>query len=430
MSPARKQNLLLISPVMPAPTGNGLAMRAGTALDVLASQFAVHLLVIPVAAAGRERLSPFVRERTVTTVVDELDREPDPVALAAAAGSEPGRRLALSLAWPKPLACRFATRTRLERLKRHFQGLELTAVHVMRLYMVPYAAPFLESSGSHGPAAVLDMDEDEVGTCERLAALRTQKGELAEARLEQREAQRFAELERTSLGRFAHILVSSPVDLDRIGHRLGAVPLTLVPNAVDLPSHAAPAARRPGARRILFVGTFGYLPNEDAALFLCHEVLPLIWAEWPDAVHLQLVGPNPPPSVTALRRLPGVQVMGAVADLGPCYRDCDLVVVPIRAGGGTRIKLLEAMAHARPVVATRIGAEGLAVKDRTHLLLADQPQPFARACLELLRDPDLALSLGLCGRQLVQQCYARDVVARSLTELYRSMLAGRREESA
>jgi glycosyltransferase involved in cell wall biosynthesis len=122
--------------------------------------------------------------------------------------------------------------------------------------------------------------------------------------------------------------------------------------------------------------------------------------------------------------------MGAVADLGPCYRDCDLVVVPIRAGGGTRIKLLEAMAHARPVVATQIGAEGLAVQDRTHLLLADEPQAFARACLELLGDPDLARLLGERGRELVQRCYARDVVARSLTELYRCMLAGRWEERA
>ena len=87
-------------------------------------------------------------------------------------------------------------------------------------------------------------------------------------------------------------------------------------------------------------------------------------------------------------RLPDVQVKGAVADLGPCYRDCALVVVPVRAGGGTRIKLLEAMAHARPVVATRIGAEGLAVQHETHLLLADEPLTFAHACLELLREAE------------------------------------------
>lgn len=428
MGPAGRQNLLMITPVMPAPTGNGLAMRAGTALDVLAERYAVHLLVIPVAAAGRERPSAYVRRRAVTTVVDELDQ--DPLALAAAAGSGPGRRLALSLAWPKPLASRFATEARLERLRRRFQGLELAAVHVMRLYMAPYAAPFLPGSAGDGPAAVLDMDEDEVGTRERLAALRTRRGELAEARLEQREAQRLAELERACLGRLARILVSSPVDLDRIGRRLGAAPLSLVPNAVDLPAHAAPRARGQGARRILFVGTFGYLPNEDAALFFCREILPLVRARASEAVHVQLVGPGPPPAVTALGRLPGVEVTGAVADLGACYRDCDLVVVPVRAGGGTRIKLLEAMAHARPVVATRIGAEGLAVQDRAHLLLADEPEQLARACLELLGDPGLARLLSQQGRELVRQCYGRDAVARLLTELYRSMLAGRGEECA
>src|SRR4051812_8184302 len=145
-----KPNLLFVAPVMPAPTGNGLAMRGAMMLDALAGSFAIDLLVIPIAgAADPARVPAFVRERTAAIVIDSLDCDADPLARALASG-EPARAAALLLAWPTPLLCRFATAERLARLARltaRFRHRRFALVHVMRLYMAPYAAQFLDGAG-------------------------------------------------------------------------------------------------------------------------------------------------------------------------------------------------------------------------------------------------------------------------------------------
>jgi polysaccharide biosynthesis protein PslH len=166
------------------------------------------------------------------------------------------------------------------------------------------------------------------------------------------------------------------------------------------------------------VGTLGYLPNEDAACWFCREVLPAIRARADGEVRVQLVGANPGPRLQALRRLPGVELVGTVSDLEEHYRRSDLVVVPVRGGGGTRIKLLEALAHARPMVTTAVGAEGIAVEHGRHVLMADEPADFAAACLRVLHDPALARTLAEQGRNLVAARYAFAAVAPPLLDLY------------
>jgi len=168
----------------------------------------------------------------------------------------------------------------------------------------------------------------------------------------------------------------------------------------------------------MFVGTLGYFPNADAAVHLCREVLPLVRNRASREVRVRIVGGGAGPEVLALVRLPGVSIEGPVTTLHAYYRSADLIAVPVRAGGGTRIKLLEALAHARPVVATPIGAEGIAADHGQHLLLADTPESFADACIRVLHDQALARSLGGSGRELVQRCYRTDVVGASLARLY------------
>src|SRR4051794_30116952 len=274
----RKPNLLFVAPVMPAPTGNGLAMRGAMMLEALAGSFAIHLLVIPVAgAADPAQVPAFVRERTAAVVIDSLDRAADPLARALASG-EPARAAALLLAWPTPLLCRFATAERLARLTARFRRRRFALVHVMRLYMAPYAAQFLDGAGRRPPATALDLDDDEVRTRERIAALREQRGELVEARLEFREAQRFRDLEKAWLGRFDRILVCSEADRDQLAGRSDPSRLAVIPNTVPLPDLPGCAVTSDGERAwtIMFVGTLGYFPNADAAVHLCRDVLPLV----------------------------------------------------------------------------------------------------------------------------------------------------------
>jgi glycosyltransferase involved in cell wall biosynthesis len=164
------------------------------------------------------------------------------------------------------------------------------------------------------------------------------------------------------------------------------------------------------------VGTLGYYPNADGAAFLCRDVVPLLGRNG-QPPRVAIVGSKPPESVRALGALPEVSVFADVPDVAPYYAAAKVAVVPLRAGGGSRIKILEAFAHGRPVVSTRIGAEGLAVADGRHLLLADTAEAFAAAVRRLLSDPDLAARLAAEARQLVDERYDFECVAREIEAL-------------
>ena len=174
------------------------------------------------------------------------------------------------------------------------------------------------------------------------------------------------------------------------------------------------------AGNLLFAGTLGYAPNGDAAEFFCHEVLPRLRALAGPPARVAIVGSNPGPSVLRLSQIPEVTVAGNVPSMAPYYAAADVAVVPVRAGGGTRIKVLEAFAYRVPVVATAVGVEGLDAEAGLHLLVADGADEFATACARLLRDPALALALAERAHALLAPRYAFPTVAARIRELYRS----------
>lgn len=181
------------------------------------------------------------------------------------------------------------------------------------------------------------------------------------------------------------------------------------PKSVVLPNTydgIAPLDPRPDGRRspvILFQGSLGWPPNEDAAVWLVEEIAPRIRQQLPD---LQVVLPGPAYArVKALATEAGVAVPGAVPSMTPYLRDADLVVVPLRVGGGTRIKILEAFAHRVPVVATSIGAEGLDAEPGRHLELADDPDVIAQRCVTLLRSSAARERLAENAHELYQARY-------------------------
>lgn len=225
--------------------------------------------------------------------------------------------------------------------------------------------------------------------------------------------------------RVALVSVCSELDRQRLGWPAAAV----VPNGYELP--AVPAGdrpRNPGASpTITFVGSFTYPPNVDAARYLVHEVAPVLGRLVP-GVQIRLVG-RASAAVAALADPPRVVVTGFVDSVEEELARADVVAVPVRQGGGTRIKVLEAFAHRIPVVSTRLGAEGIEAVDGCHLRLADGPRQFASACAELIgRSPareSLVDAAHLLFREhyqwpeisrqaatLIQQVSARDRVAR------------------
>jgi len=150
-------------------------------------------------------------------------------------------------------------------------------------------------------------------------------------------------------------------------------------------------------------------------LFFCREVMPLVRAEEPQAT-LSIVGRAPTPAVRKLADQPGVHVTGRVDDVRGFMRDAAVYIVPLRIGGGTRLKIFEAMAMGKAVVSTRIGAEGLPVSDGEHLTLADDPSAFARATVQLLRDIGHRRRLEAAARSVVVERYDWSAVAGKLEE--------------
>jgi glycosyltransferase involved in cell wall biosynthesis len=178
----------------------------------------------------------------------------------------------------------------------------------------------------------------------------------------------------------------------------------VIPNGVDLPTKPSCLRAESPAPTLVFVGYMAYEPNADAAVFFVQQVLPRIQRDLPD-VRFIIVGADPTPSVCQLHNGKSVFVTGAVPEVADYLCAASVVVVPIRFGGGTRIKILEALAHRKAVVSTTKGAEGIDVQPGKHLLLADSPEDLGNACKRLLRDAALRKRLGDGGFRLIQDRY-------------------------
>jgi glycosyltransferase involved in cell wall biosynthesis len=399
-----RPSALLVSPILPAAGGNGLAMRAGTFLEALAADHEVTLLHVPVAGGGGP--TDLVRRHARRWGTLSLDGALDPLyTLSSRLGDPEALR-----AYPRPGLCRWATTPALEKAVAAAGGARFDTVVVLRSYLAPYAAPFLAGSARR----LLDLDDDERLTQERLSDLYTRTGRPAEARLAAAEAEKYVAHERAWLPRFDLALAVSEFHQAAVRDRHPGANVEVMPNTVEVPDGIRRDPRSPSLR-LLFVGNLGYEPNVDAALWLGQEFVPRLREDC-IPVELRIAGSRPAAEVTALAG-PHVEVHADPADLAPHYAWADLALAPIRAGGGTRIKILEAFAAGVPVVATEIGAEGLAVRESEHLVLAGDAESFAAACRSVKDDPRLAEQLAAAARELVWERYSRPVGVRTIRNL-------------
>lgn len=212
--------------------------------------------------------------------------------------------------------------------------------------------------------------------------------------------------ERRAIAASRSTFVCSEQDRRYLESQRAPARVVAVPNAVDLPARVPGPA--PG-KVLLFLGLLSFGPNTAAADHLVRDIWPLVHAAVPEA-RLVVAGARPEWLSSYQAPPPGVSFPGFVDDLEDLYAEVSVVCCPIRAGSGTRIKILEAAAWGRPVVSTTIGAEGLDLDDGTTILLRDEPRAFADACIALLNDPDRAAELGCRARAVVEQKYVRRAV--------------------
>lgn len=231
---------------------------------------------------------------------------------------------------------------------------------------------------------------------------------------------RFKQWELAVLKQYDRVIAMSSVDRQMLEADVPGLPVRVVPNGVD--ADAIPFLPAPTSTDIvIFVASMDSEANHDGAMFFLREVWPLIGRRRPRAV-LKLVGRGPNPELRAAANGKDVIVTGKVADVLKFYREADVAVVPLRSGGGTRLKILEAMAAGTAVVSTTIGCEGLDVTHGQDILVADEPEALAEAVLRMLDDRDARSDLVRAARQLVEASYDWPLIARQHQAVYEEAL--------
>jgi glycosyltransferase involved in cell wall biosynthesis len=215
------------------------------------------------------------------------------------------------------------------------------------------------------------------------------------------EACRFRRYDGRHIGRYNRLIAVSARDageLEGVGPPVDIVPNGVATDAVEVQPPAD------GPPTLLFTGTMAYPPNAHGIAWFGREVWPIVRSQIP-GVRLLIVGRDPPRTVLALAAEPGIEVTGWVPEMAPYYARSTAVVVPLRSGGGTRLKVLEAMASGRAVVSTEVGVEGIEAEPGTHLLVREDPAGLAAAAVRLLNDDELRNRLARAGRRLVEERY-------------------------
>ena len=375
-----RPRLLYCTPVLPALHGNGLAMRAGTVLRALAERYRVTLLVVPRYSSPVQTVPEPLAQCCHQIVVAEDARLPD---ATAAFGDAP-----------------------------------FDAVHVFRLATYECLQLWLERLPGR-PARHLDLDDVESVTRRRIADRYAENGRPEDAQVERSTADRAVEAEWAALHWFDRVYVCSDSDRAALEAQHGEAArasIAVLPNALlpltqlGPPPPAAPCT-------FLFVGTLGHYPNEDGIVAFCRDTLPALRLMATRPFRVRIVGRGVTPTIEALGKLPGVEVVGVVDDLAAEYRQAHAAIVPLQAGGGTRIKILEAFAYGRPIVTTAVGLEGIAARHGEHVLVADRPADFARQCARTIASPGLAARLIENARRLFDAEYSYDALIRHLHAL-------------
>ncbi len=221
--------------------------------------------------------------------------------------------------------------------------------------------------------------------------------------------------ERSAWRRFNGVALTSRRDEALLNGELPNVRTAVVPNGVDVDEFTVnEGSAEPDV--LLFFGAINYYPNQEAVTYFIDHVFPKIKQRRPQT-KFRILGPGAPESVLA-RQGNGIEILGMVDDVGPHIERATAVVVPLRIGGGTRLKIVEAMAKGKPIISTRLGAEGIDVKHGENVLLADEPDDFAREVERVLADPELAARLGRNGRTLVEQRYSWRSIVQGLERFY------------
>jgi sugar transferase (PEP-CTERM/EpsH1 system associated) len=238
--------------------------------------------------------------------------------------------------------------------------------------------------------------------------------------LDSLEAVKLRRYERAKMPLYQAFVACSENDAMVIGCDAPTTAPLVIPNGADLSSFVPVGRTKAKDPTLLYVGAMHYYPNADAVRFFFETMYERIRQAVPD-VRVQIVGHAPAPDIEQLVRFPGVEVTGSVADVRPYYEEATAFIVPLRLGGGTRLKIIEAMAMGLPVVSTTVAAEGLSVQPGEDILIADDPSSFIESVLRLLADSELRQRIARSGQRLARH-YDWNELCKPYAELAESVI--------
>ncbi len=408
-------NLLFLTPQLPYPPRQGTAIRNWGLIQHLALRgHSITLLtfVTPGPTANAPELLAAC-ERVISIPMPQRSRA-DRLRTLFSSHADLARRL-----WSDEFA---------SALTRLLHESEFDFVHIEGLEMAAYLT-ILKREASH-LQFLYDAHNAEYLLQQR--ALRTDSRQPARwpaALYSALQVPRLRQFEKEICQSVNAVMCVSSEDANALQKLFPALTPIVIPNGIDVEAYATFHASRPPSTfhlppstcRLVFTGKMDYRPNLDAALWFAREIFPQIRAAQPQAEFV-VVGQQPPES---LRKLSGhgqrgMVVTGAVDDVRPYIAEAAVYVAPLRMGGGTRFKLLEAMALARPIVSTHLGAEGFTIEAGREMALADSPVEFAEAVLALLNNPARAQALGVAGQAFVRASYDWEAIVPRLEAVYAS----------
>jgi polysaccharide biosynthesis protein PslH len=424
--------VLFLTQVLPYPLDAGPKVRAYYVLRHLAQRHAVHLLsfVRPSDPPGAvEHLRTFCE--SVETVGIRRGRREDAWHLARSLfGTTPflieRDRSAEMIASIR--TCIDSGAVSDARTGRSEGTPDFDVVHADQLWMAPYALLAADVAGAHRrPIMVLDQHNAVFQVPDRLA--RHEVNPLKRILLKQ-EAQKMAAFEARICREFDHVVWVTEEDraalagVARSTARSAPGRSTVIPICVE-PGQTPVSTGGAASRRVTFLGGLHWPPNAEGARWFARDIWPRVRAEAPEAV-LTIIGKDPPRSLAQLSNGPaGVELTGFVPDPSALLSETAAFIVPLQAGGGMRVKILDAWSRGLPVISTTIGAEGLLARDGENLLLADTPESFARAVIRVLRGPLLGARLAEGGRRTVEASYDWRRIYHAWDEAYDRARAGR-----
>lgn len=405
--------VLFLSQIVPYPPHGGVLQRGYNLIREITQSAEVHLLAFvhpdelpdsQAVAEGRTVLEQMCRSVEFFTLWPKRSRAHRLAALGVAGLS---RR-------PFSVIAHRSTRFR-QRVNALLASSTFDVVHVDTLALAPYTHYFRIPSvlTHHNIESVLMRRRSEA-----------ERSALARAYL-RREARKLAACETAVAGRFDVNVVVSDTDGEVLRALCPRARVAVVPNGVDT-AYFSPGLE-PEEASVIYVGGMNMFANRDAVMHFATRIWPAVLAQLP-AARFIAVGQDPPSELLAMAESdPRVVATGRVPDIRPLVRGAGVFVVPLRVGGGTRLKVLDAMAMGKAIVSTSIGCEGIGLHPGVHALIEDDPQAFAAATVSLLRDCERRKQLGRAARQLVERSYAWPIVGRHLLDAYRTAIrtAGR-----